>query len=720
MDSYFYNLAASLALTGVTCLLLGLFVLWRKWAERLGIVFFLWCLSISWWSLFELVIITRTNPEDAFFWSRIMQAGDIFLPTLFVEFVITLLDVPTPRWKLVGLYATSLLFAILCFTPLIIQGVGERASVPYFITPGPLYLAMVIFFASCVLYAQFILFRSYYYASGQNKAKLGYLFWSSVAGYIGGCMNFLLVFKIEIPVLYSYGTYAVTAFALATAYAILRYRLMDITLVFQKGLAYGLLMGALIPAYFVILGLVWIFTGTFQYVLSGMLVVAFTTFAGLLVNLQKRLQVVVAKALFPQQHNAYDALKDYSTAMRSILDLKALTERTIAILARALGSAKISLFLLDKEKDEYVLKAAQGIDESQLRAVTITSNHLLPQYLQQMGQAILKEEVQHSGNKLGGFSKGITTMLEALECELCLPLQNQGRLMGFVNLGPKPHRAMFTREDLENLSILAASAASAFANAAFHEQEKEEQRRERHDERAHAFETIAGGFAHEIRNPLVSINTFLQLVPLRKDDLQFMDEFRKVAMNDSARIERLSGEVLGFARLHEPQRHEERLNDVVVASLRAIENRAQSHGVALITELAGDLPPVWIDSQQILQVLGNLINNALDAMEAQKGGQLITRTRRLVKPEGVWVQFEITDSGCGMPPDTLEKIFVPFFTTKHESKEREGTGLGLPICQRIIVAHGGYIEVKSELGKSTTFSVNLPLRQSQKILQAIA
>ncbi len=385
-----------------------------------------------------------------------------------------------------------------------------------------------------------------------------------------------------------------------------------------------------------------------------------------------------------------------------------------------MGSAKISLFLLDKEKDEYVLKAAQGLDESQLRAVTISSNHLLPQYLQQMGQAILKEEVQQSGNKLGTFSKAITKMLEALECELCLPLQNQGRLMGFINLGPKSNRAMFTRDDLKNLSILAASAASAFANAAFHEQEKEEQRRERHDERAHAFETIAGGFAHEIRNPLVSINTFLQLVPLRKDDVEFMDEFRKVAMNDSARIERLSGEVLGFARLHEPQRHEENLNDVVTASLRAIENRAQSQGVTLVTELAGDLPPVWIDSQQILQVLGNLFINALDAMEEQKGGQLTTRTRRLVKPEGVWVQFEITDSGCGMPPDTLEKIFVPFFTTKHESKEREGTGLGLPICQRIIVAHGGYIEVKSEIGKSTTFSVNLPLRHSPTILQAIA
>ena len=110
------------------------------------------------------------------------------------------------------------------------------------------------------------------------------------------------------------------------------------------------------------------------------------------------------------------------------------------------------------------------------------------------------------------------------------------------------------------------------------------------------------------------------------------------------------------------------------------------------------------------QVLANLYINALDAMEARGEGQIITKTCGLMKPDGRWAQIEITDSGVGMPPDTLEKIFVPFFTTKHESKEREGTGLGLPICQRIIVAHGGYIEVKSEMGKGTTFMVNLPVR----------
>jgi signal transduction histidine kinase len=259
--------------------------------------------------------------------------------------------------------------------------------------------------------------------------------------------------------------------------------------------------------------------------------------------------------------------------------------------------------------------------------------------------------------------------------------------------------------------MLAASAASAFENAALHEQEKETQRREKYAERAHAFETIAGGFAHEIRNPLVSIKTFLQLAPLRKDDPEFMESFRQIVISDTARIERLSGEVLGFARLHEPQHEQADLNNVVECALRSIETRAQSEGVALVFEKALGLPSAWVDSQQLHQVLVNLHINALDAMETVRVRRLITKIRPLAKPDGAWIQIEITDTGTGIPPDILDTIFVPFFTTKHESRDHEGTGLGLPICQRIVEAHGGYFDVKSEVGCGTTFYVNLPVHE---------
>jgi signal transduction histidine kinase len=116
-----------------------------------------------------------------------------------------------------------------------------------------------------------------------------------------------------------------------------------------------------------------------------------------------------------------------------------------------------------------------------------------------------------------------------------------------------------------------------------------------------------------------------------------------------------------------------------------------------------------LDRQQIKQVLLNLLLNAMDAM-AELGGRLTVRTHRLLKAsQESWVQIEVGDTGSGISPADLEHIFDPFYTTKHESGEREGTGLGLTIVHQIIQEHYGYIEVNSHVGTGTTFYVNLPV-----------
>jgi len=113
-----------------------------------------------------------------------------------------------------------------------------------------------------------------------------------------------------------------------------------------------------------------------------------------------------------------------------------------------------------------------------------------------------------------------------------------------------------------------------------------------------------------------------------------------------------------------------------------------------------------LDRQQIKQVLLNLLLNGMDAMN-DRGGQLSVTTRLLNKADGTWMQIAIGDTGVGISPSNLEHIFDPFYTTKHESIEREGTGLGLTIVHQIIQEHHGYIEVESTVGAGTTFYINL-------------
>jgi len=146
---------------------------------------------------------------------------------------------------------------------------------------------------------------------------------------------------------------------------------------------------------------------------------------------------------------------------------------------------------------------------------------------------------------------------------------------------------------------------------------------------------------------------------------------------------------------------------VVTSSLYFIKVSADTRSISIDKELAEDLARVMLDRQQIKQVLLNLFMNALHAMV--EGDKLTVRTHALLKRDrGKWVQIEISDTGCGIPAADLDHIFDPFYTTKHVSEEREGTGLGLTIVHQIIEEHGGYIEVQSEVGRGTTFFINLP------------
>lgn len=231
-----------------------------------------------------------------------------------------------------------------------------------------------------------------------------------------------------------------------------------------------------------------------------------------------------------------------------------------------------------------------------------------------------------------------------------------------------------------------------------------------------AIGTFAAGMAHEIRNPLTSINTFIAIAPERKDDADFLENFSKVALEDVNRISRLVQEILDYARSSEPKFSEENLNEIIESSLFFIGLETEKLDLSIEKELSPTIPKVSLDRQQIKQVLLNLFMNSMDAMN-QKGGTLKVKTLSFSRAKTEYVRIIIEDTGEGIPEDSLEFIFDPFFTTKHESKEREGTGLGLSIVHQIILEHLGTIEVKSQFGQGTTFTINLqvnPLLSNQR------
>jgi signal transduction histidine kinase len=391
----------------------------------------------------------------------------------------------------------------------------------------------------------------------------------------------------------------------------------------------------------------------------------------------------------------------------AILELKSLTKEIVQTLARVMNIKTASVFVLDKEQGLYALAARYGAGARNPLTAVIQLDAELARELMKAETALVQEEIAYDAQETTRMR--VLGILKMLDAEVCIPLINKDRLVGFCNLGQRANHGMYSDEELSLLRTLAQHAAIAIDNALLYEDLRRSQLLMRRTDRLRSLETMAGGFAHEIRNPLTSIKTFIQLAPERRNDAEFMEQFGQVVCDDVERIERLIHEILDYARYMTPKLTVENLNDIVTSCLYFIDVKASSKAIVIQRDLDSEVPEVKLDRQQIKQVLLNLFINAMEAI-GDRGGQLTVRTRkRLKNVNEAWVQIEVEDSGPGILPKDLEHIFDPFYTTKHTSGEREGTGLGLTIAHQIIREHGGYIEVSSEMDRGTTFFVNLPV-----------
>jgi signal transduction histidine kinase len=390
----------------------------------------------------------------------------------------------------------------------------------------------------------------------------------------------------------------------------------------------------------------------------------------------------------------------FSTEIGAMTDLGALGERIIQELCRVGGTTQGALYLLDREHEHFRRAGVVGSAASCFPA-TLPLTHAIAQQLSGSICPATDHAPANNGHHTADAMRGFGA-------SRCLPHMSRGRLIAFSLLGESGSGTDDAASTLSLLNALAQTATNALDTSMLLEDLHRSHALMKRTDRLKSLETIAGGFAHEIRNPLTSIKTFIQLAPERKDDPDFIREFSRIVLDDVYRIERLIEEILDYARYMEPKLTEEDVNDIVSSCLYFIEVKADSRGIKIEKELVADLPRVMLDRQQIKQVFLNLFLNALDAM-GERGGVLRVRTRPLARPGGKpWVQIETEDTGQGIADANLEHIFDPFFTTKHQSGEHEGTGLGLTIVHQIIEEHHGEIRVKSVAGSGTTFLVNLP------------
>ncbi|MBP1739300.1 MAG: hypothetical protein H6Q48_1593 [Deltaproteobacteria bacterium] len=224
---------------------------------------------------------------------------------------------------------------------------------------------------------------------------------------------------------------------------------------------------------------------------------------------------------------------------------------------------------------------------------------------------------------------------------------------------------------------------------------------------------LVAGVAHELNNPLMASQTILHVIlknlPAGWPERERLELIRKC--ND--RIEKIVDHLREFSRQTKPELLEMDVNQPVENALMITGQQLLNHGITLVRNLATGLPKVMGDTNQLEQVFLNLISNARDAIDDAAGHKKELTIRSNFSEDGgaPSIVVSVKDTGTGIPPENLSKIFEPFFSTKPVGK---GTGLGLSLCFGIVEAHGGRIDIKSKVGEGTEVSVILPARESGK------
>ncbi len=277
---------------------------------------------------------------------------------------------------------------------------------------------------------------------------------------------------------------------------------------------------------------------------------------------------------------------------------------------------------------------------------------------------------------------------------------NIGRVEVFYKENKKSDEDIFFLQEEKDLIETIAKQVSVLIERRKRAEEKAKlQDQLRHADRLATIGQLAAGVAHELNEPLGNILGYAQLVKKDSDiNTQVKDDI-EVIIKASLHSREVIKKLMYFAKQLPPKNSKVDLNNIIKDGIYFLESRCDRAGINLKKELKPRLPKITADTSQLNQVLVNLIVNSIQAIQA--GGEILIKTYSDMQN----VYLIIKDNGIGMDEETLEKIFIPFFTTKDIN---EGTGLGLPVVHGIIKAHRGNIKVESKLGKGTVFTVTFP------------
>lgn len=419
-----------------------------------------------------------------------------------------------------------------------------------------------------------------------------------------------------------------------------------------------------------------------------------TTFAGVLGRLRRR-------------RLNRRAFQELSRSLALIVDREALEASVAARIRELLDPDRMAVLEPDRATASFLPGFSFGVAEADLASLRLPARGKLARWLSVNETCLVLDRQPGVHEYLDAAERDL---LDRLRLTLVVPMISLNRLTGILLLGSDQPRWSVGKSEIELLNLLASQASLAFENAELYRSQRERLDRLYRAERLAAVGQLAAGVAHEIRNPLTAIRSTMQYLLRGVDPGEPRHQLISDLLSEVDRINSTVGGLLSLSRSGELRKAEIDLLEPLGKAVQLVQARAAEQGVEIRSDLGAPGLRVLGDAGQLEQVFLNLLFNSLQSMPS--GGRVSVAVTpwspQLGRAETPWVQVLVSDTGPGIPPEQLRRVFDPFYTTKHD-----GTGLGLAICHGIIEQHEGEIQLESEVGTGTTASVRLPLAEGE-------
>ncbi len=377
-----------------------------------------------------------------------------------------------------------------------------------------------------------------------------------------------------------------------------------------------------------------------------------------------------------------------SRTLNSSLGYTEALEQVIDVTLEALGAER-GLFLLDRGGPVPSVEAARGPEALSQRGLAFSET--VVRRVLESGEPLLSLDAQDDSK----LDEAKSLQILGTVSVLCVPLRSRGRNFGLLYLDSSITKGLFQESDLALATVIADLASSSIERTHFFNQSVQR-------EKLAAMGTLVAGLAHELLNPLGALKS---LGECWDEGIQREDDPQKL-VDQSNRCIHLVKDLLRLSRGQEAKFTEVDPKAVLarVEGLVSSDFRGRSIGLTITTQ--PELPTVKGNAEQLVQVLLNLLTNAVAALDQTEGGQVVVSTA--VEPD--LLRVSVADNGPGIPAKDLQRIFDPFMTTKED-----GHGLGLSIIQRLVQDHGGVIRAQNRPAGGAIFTVELPRLVSERL-----